>query len=169
MGLVCTVVFVTHMGRFIWKQEVSALLAALGRQCRRIEPAAEMSAGCLKRAAIQSRPIGEAMGFPAPQGGILLAVVCVQDGWLQKQAMTAPFLRTDRSQRMGEEWGCAWPCKLLVQAGTWSRARGVSFGCSSIGRHSQRERVSCSILLLQVIRMERGALPEEGSEPGLEG
>lgn len=31
-GLVRTVVLVTHMGRFIRKQEVSALLAALGRQ-----------------------------------------------------------------------------------------------------------------------------------------
>lgn len=128
-----------------------------------------MSAGCLKRVATQSSPIGEATGFPAPQGGILLALVCVQDGWLQKQAMTAPFLRTDRFQRRGEERGHAWPCKLLVQAGTWSRARGVSSGCSSRGRHSQRERVSCSTLLLQVIRMERGTLPEEGSEPGLEG
>lgn len=30
-GLVRTVVLVTHVGRFIRKQEVSALLAALGR------------------------------------------------------------------------------------------------------------------------------------------
>lgn len=52
-----------------------------------------MSAGCLKRVAAQSSLIGETMSFPAPQGGTL-ALVCVQDGWLQRQAMTAPFLRT---------------------------------------------------------------------------
>lgn len=76
----------------------------------------------------------------------------------------------DRTQRKGEEQGhvSPRPSKLLVQAGMWSGARGVSFGSSSIGRQSQREKVPCNITL-QVIRMGRGALPGEGIGPGLEG
>lgn len=83
--------------------------------------------------------------------------------------MTAPFLRTDRSQGKGEEQGHRWPSKLLVQAGVWSRAsQGLSDLDVPHQGGSQRERVSCS-MILQIIRMEGGALPEDGIGPGLEG
>lgn len=73
---------------------------------------------------------------------------------------------TDRTQR--KEKTCPRPSKLLVQAGMWSGARGVRFGCSSVGRQSQREKAPCNITP-RSLGWEEAFLPEEGIGPGPEG